>query len=174
MTEMQPMPRDSLVIMSCNQEAYIDDAIVGATGQDYANLEIIITDDGSSDRTPQVIAGWASRHPDKTIPVLSAVNSGISKNCNRGLAQCSGEFVSFVDDDVLLPSRISEWLAQFEARPDAVRLGHRGLGSGFRRRRGHVAMAGNERQSGAANIDAPRRHGATLKMPSAPCPRIRS
>ncbi len=126
MTDVQAMPRVSLVIMSYNQDAYIADAIAGAIAQDYANLEIIVTDDGSSDGTPQIIAEWASRHPGKITPVLSAVNSGISKNCNRGLARCSGEFVSFVGgDDVLLPSKISEQVAWFQVCPDAVLCGHR-------------------------------------------------
>ena len=119
-------PRVSLLIISYNQEAFISEAIASAIDQDYGNLEIIVSDDGSCDRTPQLIMEWASHHPGKIIPLLNSKNSGISKNLNIGLARCDGAFVSFVGgDDVLLPTKVSKQVEWFLDHSDAVLCGHR-------------------------------------------------
>jgi glycosyltransferase involved in cell wall biosynthesis len=119
-------PKVSMVILSYNQEAYISDAIASALSQSYGNLEIIVSDDGSNDETPRLIAEWAERFPDRIIAILNRNNSGISKNCNAALARCTGEFIAFMGaDDILLPRKTREQVLWFQRNPDAVLCGHR-------------------------------------------------
>jgi glycosyltransferase involved in cell wall biosynthesis len=120
------LPRVSLLIISYNQQDYIGEAISSAVAQDYDNLEIIVSDDGSTDDTPSIITEWARRYPSKIIPLLNQQNCGITKNCNRALEESTGEYISLLGgDDVLLTTKISRQVAWFLSKPDAVLCGHR-------------------------------------------------
>ncbi|WP_267414589.1 MULTISPECIES: glycosyltransferase [unclassified Sphingomonas] len=117
---MTDQPRVSILIISYNQEAYIRASIDSALSQDYPNIEIIVSDDGSSDATQDIIMEYASRYPDKVLPVLSGVNRGITSNCNSGLAKVSGKyFTHFGADDIIYPSKVRtqvDWLEGSTAR----------------------------------------------------------
>jgi glycosyltransferase involved in cell wall biosynthesis len=123
-TDEAPDPKVSILIICYNQEKYIAETLQGALAQDYRNLEIIVTDDGSTDRTPAIVNDIAAAHPGRIVPILSPVNTGITANCNRGLRACSGELIAFFGgDDVMLPGKIAAQVAWFRDRPDAVLCG---------------------------------------------------
>ena len=88
-------PLVSVMIISYNQENYIGETIQSAIDQDYPNVEIIVSDDGSKDKTPAIILEYANRYPSKIIPILKKKNSGITANCNTALRACTGEFIVF-------------------------------------------------------------------------------
>ena len=118
-------PRVSLFIISYNQKDFIAEAIESAVNQNYENLEIIISDDGSTDGTAEIIAQWQSRYPERLVALLNRDNVGITRNCNRALRSCSGDFIAMVGgDDVLLPGKIAAQVDWFEQDQYRVLCGH--------------------------------------------------
>ena len=125
MAQARDRPKVSIHIISYNQQDFIAEALESALAQNYPNLEVIVSDDGSSDSTPAIVGDFASRHPDRLVALLNPDNLGITRNSNRGLRACTGEFISFMGgDDVLLPDKISRQVAWFGQNPRRVLCGH--------------------------------------------------
>lgn len=118
-------PLVSIWVIAYNQEGYIAEALQSALDQDYPNLQIVVSDDASTDRTPAIIADMAKRHPDHIVPILNVVNRGITANSNIALRRCEGVYIAFMGgDDVLLPGKISAQVGWLEASPNRVLCGH--------------------------------------------------
>lgn len=101
-------PLISFIVVCYNQEAYIQEAIEGAFAQTYSPLEIIITDDCSTDRSYEIIqrAVSAYKGPHTVRVGRTAKNVGIGGNINLAMEMCRGEFVvGSAGDDVSLPER---------------------------------------------------------------------
>ena len=121
---LPPEPKVSIHIISYNQEAYIAEAIRSAAEQDYDNLEVVISDDGSTDHTPDIISKFEKRYPRRVVPILNATNRGITRNSNAGLAACTGELIAFMGgDDILLPGKMAQ-VAWFQEAPHRVLCAH--------------------------------------------------
>ena len=119
------LPDVSLIVISFNQKEFIGEALEGAVGQDYENLEIVVSDDGSTDGTQDIIAEYQERYPGRVVALLNNVNVGITKNCNRALRACSGRYIALQGgDDILLPAKISRQVEWFEADKRRVLCGH--------------------------------------------------
>jgi glycosyltransferase involved in cell wall biosynthesis len=104
-------PLVSFIIVSYNQEAFIREAVEGAFSQDYSPLEIIISDDCSSDRTFDIVREMAAayRGPHKLIINRNEQNIGVGGNNSRAMGLCHGElFVMAAGDDISLPQRTSK------------------------------------------------------------------
>lgn len=96
-------PLVSICIPAYNAEPYIETTIDSALNQTYSNIEIIVIDDGSSDRTLEL----ASRYKARGVSVIHQQNKGASAARNVGLRAASGEWIQFLDaDDVLHPEKI--------------------------------------------------------------------
>lgn len=118
-------PLVSVWVISYNQEAYIEEALRSALDQDYPNLEVVVSDDASTDRTPAIIAALAQENPGRLVPLLNTVNRGITANSNVALRHCRGKYIAFMGgDDVLLPGKIAAQVAWMEADADRVLCGH--------------------------------------------------
>jgi glycosyltransferase involved in cell wall biosynthesis len=87
-------------------EAYLDRCIQSIVDQTYSNLEIILVDDGSPDRCPQICDEWSLR--DSRIKVIHQENAGVSAARNTGIAMARGEYLSFVDSDDWIVSSLYE------------------------------------------------------------------
>jgi GT2 family glycosyltransferase len=87
-----PWPRISVVVCSYNGECTIRDCLDGLLQLDYPDFEVIVVDDGSTDRT----AAIAREYPFR---VVSTKNCGLSAARNTGLEAASGEIVAYIDDD---------------------------------------------------------------------------
>ncbi|MEH6717888.1 MAG: glycosyltransferase [Aurantimonas endophytica] len=112
-------------IIAYNQEDYIADAIEGAIGQDYDNLEVVVADDCSTDATASIIADYARRFPGRVVAVLREKNGGVTRNSNAALRACTGEFIAFQGgDDILLPGKIAAQVAWFADNKRRVLCGH--------------------------------------------------
>ena len=102
-------PLVSFCILTYNQEKYIKDACMGAFGQDYPNLEIVISDDCSSDSTWDIVLELVSQYngPHKLVLNKNEKNLGIRENCNKVLYElATGEIILLAGgDDVSLPER---------------------------------------------------------------------
>ena len=87
----------TIVVAVYNGAAFLEEALDSALGQDYAPIEVVVVDDGSTDATPDVIA----RYPD--IVALRQSNAGPGAARNSGIAAARGEFIAFLDADDVLP-----------------------------------------------------------------------
>lgn len=90
-------PLVSVIVPVYGVERYLDECIESIVGQTYAELEILLVDDGSPDGCPGICDGWAAR--DGRIRAIHKENGGLSSARNAGLSLCSGRFVLFVDSD---------------------------------------------------------------------------
>lgn len=114
---MDTFPLITYAILTFNQEKYIGLAIESALSQTYSPLEIIISDDASTDSTPKIIRAMADNYhgPHKITVNLNEKNHGIGKHVNKIFEMASGEFIVFsAGDDISLPGRtqkiIDLWL----------------------------------------------------------------
>ncbi len=119
MEQKKAMPRVSVVVISYNQEDVIREAVDSVLGQDWPNLELILSDDGSKDGTVAILKEYAER--DHRVTVLAARrNRGITANCNQGYAKVTGDYVVFMGgDDYMLPDRIRLQAEALQAHPEA-------------------------------------------------------
>jgi hypothetical protein len=108
-------PLVSVVIPTYNCEPYIRETIESVLAQRHRPIEVIVVDDGSSDRTPDIAASFG-----EPVRVVRQINQRVCAARNRGFAESKGEFVCFLDhDDVWFPWKLSRQLEAFAARPDA-------------------------------------------------------
>lgn len=115
----------SVIIPTYNQKDFVHETIDSVLIQDYKNIEIIITDDGSKDGTTRIIQEYAAKYPDKIVPVLSERNTGIAANLNRGLAKVRGEYIAWLGgDDLMLSGKIRKQVDLLHSRSDAVGCCH--------------------------------------------------
>ncbi|MBD1921809.1 glycosyltransferase [Microcoleus sp. FACHB-831] len=91
------MPLISVIVPVFNGEITIRDTIESVLNQSFSDFELITIDDGSQDSSLDII----SQIPDSRIKVFSYSNAGLAASRNRGLAQASGEYISFIDADDL-------------------------------------------------------------------------
>ena len=99
-------PLISVIVPVYNGEAFLDQCLESIVVQDYARLEIIIVDDGSTDGTAAISDRWAER--DSRVRVIHQPNGGHSAARNAGLEAMSGELMMMVDsDDVLHPDFVT-------------------------------------------------------------------
>lgn len=90
------------VIMPCfNGERYLEDCLDSVLAQTTPDFELIVVDDGSTDRSLGIMERYAAQ--DARIRVLHQVNGGVSAARNLGLKHAQGEWLTFVDCDDLLP-----------------------------------------------------------------------
>ena len=118
-------PLVTLVLIAYNQENFIEEALHGAVKQDYENLEIIVSDDFSSDRTYKIIKDFFRDYqgPHKIVINRNIENLGIGKHINKVNELANGELVvAAAGDDVSFDNRISVlvqfWLAN--GKPPAL------------------------------------------------------
>jgi glycosyltransferase involved in cell wall biosynthesis len=90
-------PKVSLIIPAYNVEKYIAECLEAAVTQTLEDIEIIILNDGSTDKTEMIINKYAER--DQRIVAVSHENMGLSATRNKGAAMASGEYLYFYDSD---------------------------------------------------------------------------
>lgn len=96
----------SVIVPVYNVEAYLDDCLSSLQAQDFADFEVICVNDGSTDRSREILSEWAGKMPQ--IRVIDRVNGGLSAARNTGLETASGDYVVFVDsDDWVEPTMLS-------------------------------------------------------------------
>lgn len=91
------LPLVSIIIPIWKVEPYLRRCLDSIINQTYSNLEIILVDDGSPDKCPQICDDYAAK--DNRIIVIHKKNGGLSDARNAGLEICRGEYISFVDSD---------------------------------------------------------------------------
>lgn len=111
---MNNLPLISIVIPVYKTEAYLDRCVQSVLNQTYGNLEIILVDDGSPDRCPQLCDSWAEK--DSRIRVVHKENGGLSDARNAGLKIADGALICFIDGD--------DWIEPLyvQSMYDAIRI----------------------------------------------------
>jgi glycosyltransferase involved in cell wall biosynthesis len=117
------MANVTVVIPAYNAEDYLPDAIESILKQSFQDLEIIIIDDHSKDKSWSVIQEFAKR--DSRIRACrNSSNLGIAGNRNRGVSLASGKYLVWQDaDDISLPTRIEKQFEFMESHPDVGIVG---------------------------------------------------
>lgn len=102
-----PSPSVSVVMSVCNGQAYLSEAVESILNQTLRDFEFIIIDDGSTDRTGEILSTCAKRDP--RIRIITHENKGRATSLNIGIAAARSNYIARMDaDDVALPYRLQE------------------------------------------------------------------
>ena len=112
------MEKISVIIPVYKVEQYLDKCVESVVNQTYKNLEIILVDDGSPDNCPKMCDEWSTK--DNRIKVIHKENGGASSARNKGLDECSGDYVYFCDSDDFIESSCIEKLVDKIQENDVV------------------------------------------------------
>jgi hypothetical protein len=111
-------PPVSVLVPAFNGELFVEKALASLAAQTFGEFEAIVVDDGSSDRTAEIVAGVAAR--DRRFRLIRQTNGGTQAARNTALHASSGAWVALLDqDDVWLPGKLEAQLALAAARPSA-------------------------------------------------------
>ncbi|MGV2829142.1 glycosyltransferase family 2 protein [Myxosarcina sp. GI1(2024)] len=133
-------PLVTVIISNYNYANFLCQAIDSVFAQTYQNFELIIVDDGSSDRSREIIESYGER-----LIALFQNNSGQGAAFNTALSQAKGEIVCFLDaDDYYHPEKLAKVVAAFQQHPQWVQISH---GRTSIDRQGKVVGTGYQRHS---------------------------
>jgi hypothetical protein len=106
----------SVVMAVRDGEPHLDEAVRSVLEQSHTELELVVVDDGSRDRTPQLLGAWARR--DARLRVVEQPPTGFVVALQRGVSASRGPLIARMDaDDVALPRRLQLQVAALDARP---------------------------------------------------------
>ena len=111
------MPNVSIIVPVYNAEAAIGRCIDSILGQEYRDLELILVDDGSRDRSPEILDRYAAG--DDRVIVIHKANSGVSDTRNTGIDRASGTYIQFLDADDWLSPDSTKMLVRTAEEKDA-------------------------------------------------------
>ena len=115
-------PTVSVMMAAYNAERYVEEAVVSILGQTFADFELLILDDGSTDGTLGLLERLAAS--DGRIRVSSRPNAGIVATRNELFRMARGEFVAVLDsDDVAMPRRLELEVDYLRRNPDCLAVG---------------------------------------------------
>ncbi len=110
----------SVVMTSYNHERYVSEAIRSVLNQSFRDLELIIVDDGSKDRSAEIIAGFQAGD-SRVRAVFHKQNMGVTQTFVDGIVQSKGKFISFIgSDDVWVLSKLEKQLAVLSKNEDLI------------------------------------------------------
>ncbi|MBP5538223.1 MAG: glycosyltransferase family 2 protein, partial [Bacteroidales bacterium] len=108
-----PQPLVSVIVVLFNAEKTLERALDSLVGQSYANLEILLIDDGSTDESPRICDDYAERYA--CIQVVHQPNGGVSKARQAALDRVNGLYLTHVDaDDWVEPDMIEKMVSAIE------------------------------------------------------------
>lgn len=115
-------PLVSVIMSVYNSEKYLSEAIESILNQTYRNFEFIIINDGSTDKSLEIIKNYAQQ--DSKIFLISRGNRGLVASLNEGMKKARGKYIVRMDaDDISLSARIEKQVEFMETNPDIVLCG---------------------------------------------------
>ena len=116
------VPLVSVLLPVYNAEPYLAAALESILKQDYRRLEIIAIDDGSRDRSLEIMRRY--QQADDRITIVSRENRGLIATLNEGLTLAKGDLIARMDaDDISYPSRLSRQVSLFQRQPELALCG---------------------------------------------------
>ena len=110
-------PTISIIIPCYNQEKYLAETVKSALNSTYADLEIIIVNDGSTDNSKEIAEDLSEKH--RNVTLLNQPNSGVATARNAGIEYANGKYILPLDgDDLITPSYLSDSIRILEEKPD--------------------------------------------------------
>jgi glycosyltransferase involved in cell wall biosynthesis len=114
------MPKVSVVMPVYNGEKYLTEAIESILGQTFQDFELIVADDGSTDKTVSIIKTFS----DRRLIHLRLSHRGLVPTLNDGVRVARGEYIARMDaDDIALPTRLAEQVSFLDAHRQVVVIG---------------------------------------------------
>jgi cellulose synthase/poly-beta-1,6-N-acetylglucosamine synthase-like glycosyltransferase len=116
------MPRVSVITSVFNGEAYLEECVDSILNQTFKDFEYIILNNGSTDRTPEILDGYT----DSRIRIVHQENIGIARSLNKGVELSNGDLILRLDaDDYSIPQRLEKQLIFMDRHPEIVLCGSR-------------------------------------------------
>lgn len=117
-------PQVSVLLPVYNARRYVAAAVESILAQTFADFELIVLDDGSTDGSQQILESLAAK--DSRIRLIRHPNMGLLRTLNLGISQCRGEFIARMDaDDIAMPNRFRAQVEFLSAHPEVAVLGTR-------------------------------------------------
>lgn len=108
----QGNPLVSIVVITYNSSKYVLETLESAKAQTYQNIELIVSDDYSTDNTVEICRNWLDENKERFVRTESVTvekNTGIAPNCNRGCKIAKGEWVKIIaGDDILMENCVED------------------------------------------------------------------
>ena len=113
-------PLVSVITVFKDEEKFLEEAIRSVLEQTWSHWELLLVDDGSSDRSTEIARSFAERNPGiHYLEHKGHQNKGISASRNLGFSSCKGELICFLDgDDIYLPEKLSAGVSCFIDHPE--------------------------------------------------------
>ncbi|MGE5548193.1 MAG: glycosyltransferase [Solirubrobacterales bacterium] len=106
-------------VATYNNQPHIRECLDSILAQDVPRLRVVVSDDASSDATPEILADYARRYPDRMTVLLNPRNLGVSGNVNRILEQVDDDYFCYLPgDDVMYAGKVARSIAFLESNPD--------------------------------------------------------
>ena len=111
-------PRVSILLPAYNAERYLREAIDSMLSQTYQNFELLIIDDGSKDRTAEIVRSYTD---ERIRFIQNECNIGLANTLNKGMRLARGEYLARMDaDDISLPTRLQTQVEYLDSHPDVI------------------------------------------------------
>jgi glycosyltransferase involved in cell wall biosynthesis len=123
--EVVSKPLVSIIIIFLNEERFLEEAIGSVLAQSYANWELLLVDDGSTDGSGEIAQRHAASYAEKVryLEHSAHKNQGMSASRNLGIRHAKGDYIAFLDaDDVWLSNKLDRQVAIMDLQPEAAML----------------------------------------------------
>lgn len=118
---MDRHPKISLVMKVYNGEKYLQEAIDSILAQTYADFELLIIDDGSTDSSAKIVQSYQD---ERIRFIQNEKNMGLCRTQNRVIAEAKGEYIAVMDcDDISYPTRFEKQAAYLDEHPEVMMCG---------------------------------------------------
>lgn len=117
------LPLISVIVIFLNEKRFLEEAIASVFQQTYANWELLLMDDGSTDGSDGIAKQYAAQYPTKVryLEHPDHQNLGMSASRKLGVRQAKGDYVAYLDgDDIWLPHKLEQQFQILQQHPDAA------------------------------------------------------
>ena len=109
------MPKVSVIMPTYNAQEYLRESLESVLNQTFEDFELLIIDDGSTDKTIEII----NSYQDKRIKIIQGDKKGISSALNKGIENASGKYIARMDaDDICAPNRFENQVKYLDNTPE--------------------------------------------------------
>jgi len=118
-------PLVSIIVITYNSSKFVLETLESAKTQTYQNIELIVSDDASTDNTVELCRVWIDKNKERFVRtelITVEKNTGIPANCNRGLKASRGEYIKFIAGDDLILNKYVELCIDYFRKDHSVGL----------------------------------------------------